>query len=224
MTVPPMENTTSGSFAMHFSYTNPTYEKRIKRQKYYAFRTAVESYNEWKFYKECEKEYEGKENLLGPEEILKKLGCYTLIMSLLEDRIKVYFWWVSYHDQQKLIETNGEFRCASEQEFLQFSLEPTRDKTFQPNRKSSFCTITPILITLKRLLNKNYFEEEHHGKIRDFFQQRNKIIHDSHMNHNEITLKLVEKLFDEFRLMDSLVKKFQRECRQKKKMKISSSS
>ena len=224
MTVPPMENTTSGSFAMHFSYTNPTYEKRIKRQKYYAFRTAVESYNEWKFYKECEKEYEGKENLLGPEEILKKIGCYTLIISLLEDRIRVYFWWVSYHDKQELIETYGKFRCASEQEFLQFSLEPTKDKTFQPNQNSSFCTITPITKVLTRLHKKHYFEFEYYEKLKENFEMRNKIIHDSYINHVEITLKLVEKLFDEFRLMDSLVKKFQRECRQKKKMKISSSS
>ena len=88
----------NNSFAEYFQID----DKKIKRQKYYAFKTAVESYNGWISLKNSPKE-KGEENLSSPEEILKKIGCYTLIISLLEDRIRVYFWWVSYHDKQELI-------------------------------------------------------------------------------------------------------------------------
>jgi len=66
-------------------------EKSIRRKKYNAFKTAVETYNDWMILEEYGKREYGEKYKEFAEAILAKVGCYSLIITLLEDRIRVFF-------------------------------------------------------------------------------------------------------------------------------------
>jgi len=62
---------------------------RKKKSKYNSFKTAIEQYNAWIRYTDNKKD--DSKNLYDADEIIRKIGCYTLTISLLEDRCRVYF-------------------------------------------------------------------------------------------------------------------------------------
>jgi hypothetical protein len=52
--------------------------------------------------------------------------------------------------------------------------------------------------------------------LEDSFNQRNEIIHNAYIKHNEISQKNVVRLFKQFRKIDKLLKEFQRNNKPKK--------
>ena len=210
-------NTLTYWHAMHqpfYKFLEPT--KRT--HKYNAFRTAVGAYRDWLSLKDQQTSSGGQvEEEESCEEILNKIGCYTLIISLLEDRIRVYFWWVAYKCQIKIIgkedvKEGTVLRTAKEKEFENFKISPNIDDTYCGN-------ITPINEVQKRLNEYNYFKKEESADLKRIFRSRNDIIHNSFINHKKISKELLDEIFDQFRLVDKLLKRFQRKIYRKENSK-----
>lgn len=198
---------------------------RKKKSKYNSFKTAIEQYNAWIRYTDNKKD--DSKNLYDADEIIRKIGCYTLTISLLEDRCRVYFWWAAFSGNKgskPMIETKYDssvLRFADEKEFLEYSIEPTKDKSYYVI-SSGRSTMTPLMKIINKLKINGFFDNASDGSqsfyesLADSFNQRNEIIHNAYIKHNKISQKKVVRLFKQFRKIDKLLKEFQRNNKPKK--------
>jgi len=53
----------------------------------------------------------------------------------------------------------------------------------------------------------------------NLFWRKNQIIHNSFINHKKISKELLDEIFDQFRLVDKLLKRFQRKIYRKENSK-----
>ena len=188
-------------------------EKSIRRKKYNAFKTAVETYNDWMILEEYGKREYGEKYNEFAEAILAKVGCYSLIITLLEDRIRVFFWWAAFLDKLQIVGKDKQ-RVVTENEFKIYHLRPVMDKSFDDG-------VTPVVIMINRLRKKSsYFNEINTKRLIQIFQFRNEIMHTSFMQHNLIEPRNVDEIFKIFRMIDVLLKRIQRKYSKLKKSNL----
>ena len=129
---------------------------------------------------------------------LEKLGCYVNVFSMLENRIRVFYWTASYFEPFKSFQDpkTGDWKTISRKKYERFTDDP-----YPPNTPTN--TLVNMIETLKtRHLISNSEREELNSLI-DF---RNGITHQSMFNLNKITDEHIDRIMSCFRYIDRKLK------------------
>ena len=161
--------------------------KMTPKQKEMYFRLSYDYWMDWKTKPDEEK---------LP---LERLGCFVNVFSMMENRIRVYFWTASFYEGFPSVLVNpkkNEWKTISRKKYERFTDDP-----YPPNTPTN--TIVNMIETLKtRHLISNSEREELNSLI-DF---RNGITHQSMFNLNKITDEHIDRIMSCFRYIDRKLK------------------
>ena len=160
--------------------------KMTPKQKEMYFRLSYDYWMDWKTKPDEEK---------SP---LERLGCYVNVFSMMENRIRVYFWTASFYEQfASVLDTkSGNWETISRKKYERFTDDP-----YPPNTPTN--TLVNMIETLKTRHLVSNSEREELNSLIDF---RNGITHQSMFQMDKITDEHIDKLLSCFRYIDKKLK------------------
>ena len=171
--------------------------KMTPKQKEMYFRLSYDYWMDWKTKPDEEK---------FP---LERLGCFVNVFSMMENRIRVYFWTASFYEQfaSELDTKSDVWKTISRKKYERFTDDP-----YPPNTPTN--TLVNMIETLKtRHLISNSEREE----LNSLIDIRNGITHQSMFNLNKITDEHIDRIMSCFRYIDRKLKSRRRKYLRREK-------
>ena len=160
--------------------------KMTPKQKGMYFRLSYDYWMDWKTKPDEEK---------FP---LERLGCFVNVFSMMENRIRVYFWTASFYEQfASVLDTkSGNWETISRKKFERFTDDP-----YPPNTPTN--TLGNMIETLK---TRHLISNSERKELNSLIDFRNGITHQSMFNLNKITDEHIDRIMSCFRYIDRKLK------------------
>ena len=160
--------------------------KMTPKQKEMYFRLSYDYWMDWKTKPDEEK---------FP---LERLGCFVNVFSMMENRIRVYFWTASYYEQfaSVLDSKTNVWRTISRKKYERFTDDP-----YPPNTPTN--TLVNMIETLK---TRHLVSNSERKELNSLIEFRNGITHQSMFHMNKITDEHIDRIMSCFRYIDRKLK------------------
>jgi hypothetical protein len=140
---------------------------------------------------------------------LERLGCYVNVFSMLENRIRVFYWTASFYEPFKSFPDTktGEWKMISRKRFEKFISDP-----YPPNTPNN-----TLLIMIQNLKNRVLISGAKYKELDTLIQFRNDTTHQSMFNLDKITDEHIDNLMSCFRYVDNNLKSQRRKYLRREK-------
>jgi hypothetical protein len=170
--------------------------KMTPKQKEMYFRLSYDYWMDWKTKPDTEK---------LP---LERLGCFVNVFSMLENRVRVFFWTASFYEQFASEYTkSGDWNTISRKKYERFTNDP-----YPPNTPTN--TLVNMIETLK---TRHLVSNSERKELNSLIEFRNSITHQSMFNLNKITDEHIDRIMRCFRYIDRKLKSIRRKYLRREK-------
>ena len=171
--------------------------KMTPKQKEMYFRLSYDYWMDWKTKPDAEK---------LP---LERLGCYVNVFSMLENRIRVFFWTASFYEQfaSEFDTKSGDWKTISIKKCERFTDDP-----YPPNTPTN--TLNNMIETLK---TRHLISNSERKELDSLISFRNDITHQSMFNLDKVTDEHIDKIMSCFRYIDNTLKSRRRKYLRREK-------
>jgi len=140
---------------------------------------------------------------------LEKLGCYVNVFSMLENRIRVFYWTASYFEPFKSFQDpkTGDWKTISRKRFEKFISDP-----YPPNTPTN-----SLKLMIENLSNRVLISNSKHKELESLIAFRNDITHQSMFNLEKVTDEHIDKIMSCFRYIDNTLKSRRRKYLRREK-------
>lgn len=129
---------------------------------------------------------------------LERLGCYVNVFSMMENRIRVFFWTASFYEQfASVLDTkSGDWETISRKKFDKFFDDP-----YPPNTPTNSLKLQIDTLKIRHLISNS-----EHKELNFHINFGNTITHQSTLDIDKITDEHIDKLLSCFRYIDKKLK------------------
>ncbi len=129
---------------------------------------------------------------------LERLGCYVNVFSMLENRIRVFYWTASFYEPFKSFPDTktGEWKMISRKRFEKFISDP-----YPPNTP-----INTVKLMIENLKTRLLISNSKYKELESLIAFRNDITHQSMFNLEKVTDEHIDKIMSCFRYIDNTLK------------------